>query len=314
VIRAVAPCRADLAGGTLDIWPLGMLFAGAQTVNVALDLEVEVTLERRPAGYRLQTATGVVEAASLEELATQPDGALIGVAGLALEVPPVAIELRSASPRGGGLGASSAMTVAFIAAADRLVGRRDLEARLMRLPTGMQDHYAAISGGALAITFAPGGETVRPLAVDLDELGSRMLLVYSGQSHFSAATNWEIIRGCLEERGRIRALFAGIAEVAAAVTAGLERGDWETVGRLVGEEWALRRQLAEGVTVPAVDELLAVARSAGAWGGKAGGAGGGGSVILLLPPERREAVETAVRRAGGQVLVARPTASRLRIA
>ena len=159
---------------------------------------------------------------------------------------------------------------------------------MMRLPTGMQDHYGAMMGGALAIVFTPGGERVRRLAVDLPALGRHLLLVYSGQSHFSAATNWQIIRGCLEGDPDVRGLFHGISEVAAELPAALEGGDWPRVGELVGLEWRLRRQLAEGVSVPAVESLLQLAGSLGAWGGKACGAGGGGCVAILLPSERRE--------------------------
>jgi D-glycero-alpha-D-manno-heptose-7-phosphate kinase len=319
VIRAVAPCRVDLAGGTLDIWPLGLLYAGAQTVNLAIDLPVEVTLERRPHGYRLRSERGTSEAVSLDELAALPDGALVAVVAAGLDLPPVSIGLRSSSPRGGGLGASSAVTVALIAAADRLLGReprepaatarlaRDLEARLMRLPTGMQDHYAALLGGVLSIRFAPGGEQVLRPAVDLAELGEHLLVVYTGQSHFSAATNWQIIRAALEGEVPTSDLLRGIAEVAAEMPAALERGNWQRVGELVGAEWSLRRRLAEGVSTPVVESLLATALARGAWGGKACGAGGGGCVALLVPRERRDSICEALVAIGGEVVTAHPT-------
>jgi D-glycero-alpha-D-manno-heptose-7-phosphate kinase len=324
-VRARARCRVDLGGGTLDIWPLGLFFAGAQTVNVALDVVVEVTLSPRAAGYRLRSEGAEVELATAEELAADREGALAGVVAAALSLPPVDIEVRSASPRGGGLGASSAMTVALIAAADRLLGRpprdaasaarlaRDLEARLMRLPTGTQDHYPALLGGGLVVAFTPGGETVRRLAVDLDELARHLLLVYTGHSHFSAATNWEIIRRCLEADPEVHGLLEGIAAVAAALPEPLERGDFAAVGSLVGREWALRRQLADGVTVPVVDRLLATADELGAWGGKACGAGGGGCVAILAPAERRRAIGEALVAAGGSLVAAAPTGTGLEI-
>jgi D-glycero-alpha-D-manno-heptose-7-phosphate kinase len=325
LIRARARCRVDLAGGTLDIWPLGLFYPGAQTVNVALDVTVEVTLTPSAGCYSIVTGSGVTSAGTVEELAKDPDGALPAVVATALGLPPVAIAVRSDSPRGGGLGASSALTVALIAAGERLLGRpareaaatarlaRDLEARLMRLPTGTQDHYPALLGGCLMIAFAAGGETARRLAVDLLELERHLLLVYSGQSHFSAATNWQIIRRCLEADPEVDGLLSGIAEVAAALPRALESGDWEAVGRLVGDEWALRRRLAEGVAVPAIDRLLDTAKAAGAWGGKACGAGGGGCVAIIVPAGRRQAVASAVTAAGGEIVVAAPTAAGLEL-
>jgi D-glycero-alpha-D-manno-heptose-7-phosphate kinase len=183
----------------------------------------------------------------------------------------------------------------------------------MRLPTGTQDHYPALLGGGLVVAFAPGGETVRRLDVDLAELQRHLLLVYTGQTHFSAATNWEIIRRCLEADAEVRRLLGGIAEVASALPAPLEAADWRTAGDLVGREWSFRRQLAEGVSVPVIDRLLERALELGAWGGKACGAGGGGCIALMLPAGRRTAIAEALAAIGGQPLAAAPTASPLEV-
>src|SRR5437899_8682887 len=37
-VTAIAPCRVDLAGGTLDIWPLYLFHPGAVTVNFAVNI------------------------------------------------------------------------------------------------------------------------------------------------------------------------------------------------------------------------------------------------------------------------------------
>src|SRR6185436_16397034 len=90
------------------------------------------------------------------ELLAEADSALVGRVVEELSLPPVAVTIESASPRGAGLGASSALTVALLAAAERWQNgtlerspeararlARDLEARLMGLPTGCQDHLPA---------------------------------------------------------------------------------------------------------------------------------------------------------------------------
>lgn len=323
-VTARAWCRVDLAGGTLDIWPLGLFHPGARTVNVAIDLAATVRV--RPADlYRVRQGESMVEAASAAELAASPEGALVGVVVAELALPPVEIELASQSPRGGGLGGSSAMVVALIAAAERLQGRepstpaarvrlaRDLEARLMALPTGIQDHYPGQLGGALEIRMAPGGEVVRRLDVDLEALGDSLLVVYSGVSHFSAGQNWQVVRRRLEGERESVELFSGIAETAAELSVALEAGDLPQVGALMGREWSFRRRLAEGVSTPELERLLEAARSRGAWGGKACGAGGGGCLAILCPPERRAEVAAAITEAGGQVLSARPTGEPLAI-
>jgi D-glycero-alpha-D-manno-heptose-7-phosphate kinase len=325
MITARAWCRVDLAGGTLDIWPLGLFHPGARTVNVAIDVAATVRLERREGSYRLvQRGSGpaeqaqVVEAGSAEELARHPEGALLGTIAAALDLPPFSAELASGSPRGGGLGGSSALAVAFLSAAEEEFGlprstpeqrahlARDLEARLMRLPTGLQDHYPALLGGALEIEHRPGREQVRRIPADLVALGERLLVVYSGQSHFSAGNNWEVVRRRLDGEPEVIELFAGIAAVSGELAAALEAGDFAAVGALMSREWSFRRRLAPGIATPVLARLFDAALAAGAWGGKACGAGGGGCLAFLCPPERRAEVARRLGELGGQAVPALP--------
>jgi D-glycero-alpha-D-manno-heptose-7-phosphate kinase len=326
MVTATAWCRVDLAGGTLDIWPLGLFHREACTVNVAVDLAVTVELRPAASGYQVLQGGTLATAASAEELACNPETALIGVAASALDLPPFAATLASQSPRGAGLGGSSAMTVAFLAAAEEAFERprleprqrvalaRDLEARLMGLPTGVQDHYPALLGGVLELRPDPGGERVRRLAVDLEALAASLLVVYSGQSHFSAGNNWQVVRRRLDGEAEVTELFDGIAAAASELAAALEAGALPQVGELMSREWSFRRRLAPGISTPVLEELLRIAASQGVWGGKACGAGGGGCLALLCPPEGRGRIAAALERAGGEVLAARPTERGLEIA
>ncbi|MEO8198478.1 MAG: hypothetical protein ABI689_17330 [Thermoanaerobaculia bacterium] len=326
MIRVRTWCRADFAGGTLDIWPLGLLHPGARTINVALDLPVEVRLEPRRQGFAVSQDGERLEYAVLADLAATPGGALVGAVALAEGLAPFTVAIASASPRGAGLGASSALTVALLAAAEALqhscltrtaAGRaavaRDLEARLMGLPTGLQDHYPAQLGGVLELLHAPGGEVVTSLPVDLERLGEHLLVGFTGQSHFSAGANWLVVRRRLEADPFIVERLGEIAEIASRLPDALAAANWEAVGGLVGEEWAARRQLSGEISTPAIEALLATARRLGAWGGKACGAGGGGSVLVLAPPEKRSAIAAAWQDLGTRILPARPTARRLEL-
>ena len=345
-------CRVDLAGGTLDIWPLGLLHPGAVTVNLAVDLPVTCRVAAPPEAapregaaprYRIElggrgeevegAATQALEAEDLEDLLSDPATSLPALVLDVLALPPVTLTLTSASPRGGGLGASSALAVAMIAACEAWLGResgggasdpvataarraalaRDVEARLMSLPTGTQDHWPGQLGGALALAHRPGGTDVRRIDADLEALGETLLVAYTGVSHFSAGQNWEVVRRRLDGEAEVTELFAGIARVAAEAEEALAAGDLPRLGALVGEEWSLRRQLAPGVSVPEVEAILEAATGAGAWGGKACGAGGGGCVAVLCPPERRAEVEAAWTGLDLEILAAAPTARSLEL-
>lgn len=325
-VRARAWCRVDLAGGTLDIWPLGLLHDGARTVNLAIDLPVEVVLSRRPGGgYVVSQGDDVRPAQDAAELAARPETALVGHLVRALDLPPLAARLASASPRGGGLGASSAMVVALIAAAEELFGRprssparlavlgRDLEALMMALPTGVQDHHAALLGGLLDIRYTAGGDSVHRLPLDERAVGDSLVLAFTGKSHFSASQNWQIVRRRMEGEPEVTDLLQGIADTASELVAALEGGDLEAAGALVGREWGYRRRLADGVSTPGIEDLLERARTAGAWGGKACGAGGGGCVVAFAPPTKRGAVEAALEAGGAMLLPARPVSGGLTV-
>jgi D-glycero-alpha-D-manno-heptose-7-phosphate kinase len=324
-VAARAWCRVDLGGGTLDIWPLGLLHHGARTVNAAVDIPVHVELTRAPKGYCVRQGGEVVEAETAAELTKSSETALIGHIAVAFDLPPLVLEIHSASPRGAGLGASSALAVATIAAAEVLLDRgessvekraalaRDLEARLMGLPTGRQDHFPALMGGVLEIVHRPGGERIRQLAVDVSSLGNSLVIAYTGQSHFSAGNNWRIIRRRLEGDAEVVQLFDGIRDAAELMPAALEAGDLQRVAELMADEWRHRRRLAEGISTPRIEELLEIAERAGAWGGKACGAGGGGCIALLCPPARRRAVAQALEEKGAQVLAAQPAPGPLQI-
>jgi D-glycero-alpha-D-manno-heptose-7-phosphate kinase len=177
----------------------------------------------------------------------------------------------------------------------------------MGFPTGTQDHLPPQLGGVLDISWVPGGPLVRPLQVDIAALGRCMSFFFSGHSHVSGEANWQVVRRRLEGEPEATRLFSGICDVATALGQALEAGDLPEAGRLLGEEWAYRRQLAEGVSTKKVEALLTAAAGAGAWGGKAGGAGGGGCIGVLHPEEAREAVIDAVTGAGGRHIEASPT-------
>lgn len=320
-------CRADLGGGTLDIWPLGLLHPGARTINVALDLPVEVRLRSRASGFEVIQGGERLTSETLSALAASPGTSLVAAVAEAEAMTPFSVEIATGSPRGAGLGASSALAVALLAAAEaqragrltrtaaeRAAVARDLEARLMGLPTGLQDHFPAQLGGVLEIEHAPGGERLASLPVDLERLGAHLIVAFTGQSHFSAGANWLVVRRRLEGDPEIVSRLEAIAGAARALPAALRSGAWAEVGALVGAEWAARRELSDEISTPVIERLLGAAAELGAWGGKACGAGGGGSILVMAPLESRQAIADAWGAQGAEVLPVRPSAKGLELA
>jgi D-glycero-alpha-D-manno-heptose-7-phosphate kinase len=322
-IESRAPTRIDLAGGTLDIWPLYLYHPGAVTVNCAVTRYASCVIEVHPRARRIALVsrdTGRSESfASLARLQAAQSYRLPLLAHLVrFFSPPVGLTLTtdSQAPAGAGIGGSSAMAVAICAALDRLTAARlkledwihisrDAEAIVIRVPTGTQDHYPPAFGGVGVLHLEPGSERREALRVDLDELERRLVLAYTGKPRQSGINNWEVMKAHLDGDRRVRRNFDEIAAIARAIRIALERSRWSEVGRLVHHEWSFRRRNLPGISTPTIDRILASTRRVGALGGKVCGAGGGGCVALVIEPDARARVESAVAAAGGQVLPVR---------
>ena len=67
------------------------------------------------------------------------------------------------------------------------------------------------------------------------------------------------------------------------------------LGSLIQEAWNIKRELADGVTTPAVDEIYQAGCDAGALGGKLLGAGGGGFILFVVKPENQMDVKERLK-------------------
>ena len=248
VIRIECPCRADLAGGTLDIWPLGMLHPGSVTVNAAIPVMVRMDVDLGAPDGEVWHAIGDADWTRLDASAATTDLS----AAVAFAVRPtggVRVRVHSQASLGSGLGGSSSYAVALARGILTALGEemederlvllaRDLEARVLTVPTGLQDHWPAVQGGVLAIHHEPGGERVERLAVDPDWVGER-LTVFRHRYH-SPFGNGQLAGDPATARpGRSRPPEAleAIAEASRICRAELIAEDEDGVGNAIGAEW-----------------------------------------------------------------------------
>lgn len=315
-VQASAPARVDLAGGTLDIWPLYLFHDNAQTLNAAITVRAECRLTPNPDG-RLRIVAGdtgtEVEAAHWSDLGDGRGVRLVARALRFFRAGGLTVATRSAAPVGAGLAGSSAMNIALCGALARWCDRPldseslialalDLEAQVLGVPTGGQDYRPATYGGVAALEMGPGGVRRAPLRVDADALASRMVLIYTEQSRDSGINNWEVTKRRIDGDPQIASLFDEIRDIAIGLREALEAARWDEAARCLALEWEARKRLAPGVTTPRLDRLIRCGRQAGADAAKVCGAGGGGCVLFLAPPERTAAVRSALAEAGGRVL------------
>jgi D-glycero-alpha-D-manno-heptose-7-phosphate kinase len=329
-ITAHAPCRADLAGGTVDLWPLYLFHPGALTLNFAL--EILTTCRITPLkGRRIELVsidTRREEAfESLDELIAAKRHRHVLAAYLVRFFAPergFRIETESQSPAGAGISGSSALMIATTAALARFTGRdldletmrviaQNVEAQVIRVPTGCQDYYPALYGGVSAIHLDADGIRRGAVPMAPEEIDLRFVLVYTGAPRQSGINNWEVFKSHIGGDKRVFRNFENIVAIAREMHQALLRHDWEDVARLLREEWKLRRTNAPGITTPLIDKLITVARRHGGRAAKVCGAGGGGCVLMMVEEGAKETVALAVAEAGGQILPLRVAREGLRV-
>jgi len=321
-IQIKSPTRVDLAGGTLDFWPLYLFLNDPVTVNVAIDIFTYADL-RENSDSRIE-----LESKDLNTKKTYPDlMAALNDTDPAFELVRAhlrywqpkrgfSLSTRSESPIGGGLGGSSSLCISLLKAFSAWMETRidtydmvrlasHLEARVLQKPTGTQDYFPPIFGGLNLITYGAEGPRVVAKPIDREIFDGRFLLVYTGHSHNSGINNWQVIKNWLDGDEHTRRVFAQLAEVSFEMKDALGARDLGRLPRLFEREYQARTEISSGFSSPEIRRLAELARSSGAYA-KICGAGGGGCVLIWCPDRQVNEVGTKCREAGFQVLSASP--------
>ena len=319
-VSAIVPTRIDLAGGTLDVYPLYLFEGGGLTVNAAVSIYGHVTVEER-ADARIHIRSEDIGAEeAFASLAQMPVGGDLDLVKRALHFyrphRGLDITLRSEAPHGSGLGASSALLMALSSALneiehlglsqDRLIDLgANIEAQVIGIPTGKQDYFPPLFGGVCSIWFDVDGHRLERLGEGndlIDHLNERLILTFTNISRFSGVTNWAMLKRYIEKEGDTVVHMRRIKEVARAMRQSLAAGDLDEFARLLAVEWENRKVLAEGVTTPEIDAMIAAAQAKGARASKLCGAGGGGCMITYAEPDDAPAVRGALANAGATLM------------
>jgi D-glycero-alpha-D-manno-heptose-7-phosphate kinase len=326
-LTASAPTRIDLAGGTIDIWPLYLFHERASTLNAAISLRAHVEVASRPAGgieLRSIDTNRTATAADWQALDATNELPLLALLARHYRLANATLTTRGESPAGAGIAGSSALVIAVCGALarwtkssedaeDLLRIAMNVECQTIGVPTGVQDYRPALYGGIASIELGAAG--IHRISIDVDphELEQRITLAYTGAPRNSGTNNWEITKRHIDGDRHIFDCFERIRDTAMAMRFALERGDWDEVGRQIAVEWDNRKRLAPGVTTPTIDALITRAEAAGATAAKVCGAGGGGCLFCYGPPGSRGAIADALAAGGARLLEYRIETEGLRL-
>ena len=319
-VHATAPLRISFVGGGTD-FPHYYEDHGGAVLSTTIDLHVRVTIT--PRADRQVTVRsldlGHLVAYDLDD-GPEYDG-VMDLAKAAIERIGVAsgvdVDIRSDAPPGSGLGGSSALVVAMTAGlaalgsiemtADELARvSYSIEREDLGISGGFQDQYATAFGGFNLIEFGRDEVRVTPVRVadgTLEQLEAHLLLWYTGSVRRNVGIIDRQIALWREGREETRMGLKELHELAYVMRDAIEGGSRDDLGELLRAAFESKRRMNPSITEhTSIDEMLTLARGAGATGGKVCGAGGGGCLLLACHPAARPAVERELGRLGGRVV------------
>jgi D-glycero-alpha-D-manno-heptose-7-phosphate kinase len=321
LIRSRAPLRLGLAGGGTDVSPYCDEFGGA-VLNATIDYYAYAAIE--------PLSTGRVEFVSADlgqsaDYAAQPKLAEDGHLDLFKAVynhmvrnynqgEPLSLRLstRVDVPAGSGLGSSSTLVVAMLAAyvewLNLPLGDYELahaafviERKEAGLEGGKQDQYAAAFGGFNFMEFGRDARVlVNPLRVKdwvVSELEASLLLYFTGNSRTSADIIQEQSRNVRDRNRAALDAMHSIREEAFRMKECLLRGDFKALHEVLRSSWESKKRMATLISNEHIERLYACALNAGAYCAKISGAGGGGFMWLLTDPIHKDKVAEALQAA-----------------
>jgi D-glycero-alpha-D-manno-heptose-7-phosphate kinase len=319
-----SPTRFDLAGGTLDLWPIWALLGKATTINVAIDIYTHCWLDP------LATSEIKIESVdfkkkwtfkNIDEFLKSTDPDLLFFQAHIKHWQPTqgfSLKTQSDSPVGGGLGGSSSLSVSVYKAFMLWLGPEvdnpheivrqcsNIEAFILKTPTGTQDYYPPVLSGLNIIDFDFHGPQVQTLITHQEEIAKRFVVVYTGKSHHSGINNWQVLKKFIEGDKHTESALLKIAEVSKEMKQVCLKGQWEKIPQLFDREFEARQMLAESFMSEEISKLKEISVQLGAEGFKICGAGGGGCVVIWTTPEKNESVRQEIQKRGFRVLNTQP--------
>jgi D-glycero-alpha-D-manno-heptose-7-phosphate kinase len=324
IFRSKAPLRIGLAGGGTDVSPYSDLYGGA-ILNATLSLYANATIEPLNEKKIILEAIDRNEEEQNDWSASLPvNNKLDLLKGVynriqkdyGIKEQGFRLSTYVDAPAGSGLGTSSTLVVAIIGAFAEMLrlplGEYDMahyayeiERKDLGLAGGKQDQYAATFGGVNFMEFYGDDKViVNPLRVKeqhLFELENNLLLYYTATSRESAEIIKKQTKNVTDKKEKSIEAMHQLKQQAQMMKEALLKGRLNEIGEILDFGFRQKKQMAEGISNPLMEDIYEAAMKAGATGGKISGAGGGGFMIFYCPANTKYKVIKSLENFGGQV-------------
>lgn len=298
-----APLRISFVGGGSDL-PAFYRLSQGKVISATIDKYVYIVINPAPLLKGITARYSTIEnVKTVKELKNDR----IREAMLSLGVKDkMEIGTFSDLPVGTGMGGSSSFTVALIRGLSTYMGKRldrgeiaeaacKVEIDLIKEPIGKQDQYASAFGGFNIFQFN-SDETVDvdPILLDYKtriDLENRMLVFFTGITRQASSVLSEQKSNTGSKMDTLKAMV-NLVDI---FKENLLEGEFETLGKLLHENWLKKKALASKISSSVIDQLYDTGIENGAWGGKVLGAGGGGCILFLAPLDRGKQIRQKIR-------------------
>ncbi len=246
-----APVRIDFAGGTTDIYPFTHTHGGA-VLNAAINCHVYGKLSKSNNNVKLEYSSDI--------------------------------------PTSSGLGTSSAMNVVWTSLITNHLNQKEIAEAVFRIEqsisesrvNGKQDQYAAALGGINYFEFKKEKVIVHKLNLRkefINKLENKLVLVYSGKTHYSGVSNKSAIDNLL--KGKNTENLVRLKKIASQMKNALLKENLNKFAELMNQETEERRKLSKTIVSTQLQKIIDDGMKNGALGAKVCGSGGGGSILFL---------------------------------
>lgn len=307
MIISRTPFRISLFGGGSD-YPAWYRKHGGAVVGFTIDKYCYITLRTLPPFFEHKHRIAYSKVETVNEIAEIQHPAVRAVLSEMGVSSGVEIHHDGDLPARSGMGSSSSFTVGLIntllAKQGKMATKKQLAQEAIRIEqkvigenVGSQDQVWAAYGGLNRITFLQDDSfDVAPLIIPVErrrELLGSLMLVFTGFSRYADKIAAKQIANLGNREAHIHKMVAMVDEAVSIM--GSDGNQLDELGHLLHDSWCLKRELADAVTTPEIDEIYQAAMDAGAIGGKLLGAGGGGFMLFYVKPHMQAKVKERLK-------------------
>jgi D-glycero-alpha-D-manno-heptose-7-phosphate kinase len=308
MIISRTPFRISLFGGGTDYTAWFREHGGA-VIGMAIDKYCYITVRRLPPFFEHRSRIVYSKVELVNNIADISHPAVRGILTDMGISEGLEIHHDADLPARSGLGSSSSFTVGMLNALNalnsRMISRKELAREAIRIEqevlkenVGSQDQLWAAYGGFNRIDFHPDGTfTVSPIIIPpgrRNELNQSLMLFFTGFSRFASDFADSQIKNIGNRKSQLHTMQSMVDNAADILLN--PQTPLRELGALLHEGWRLKRELADNVSNPRLDEIYEAGREAGAIGGKLLGAGGGGFMVFMVEPDKREKVRERLNK------------------